>query len=51
MAAGTFVQGATSEFSADAPLREPYTIYLQGGLSYEHILIGLAAVLENILKN
>jgi cystathionine beta-lyase family protein involved in aluminum resistance len=49
MAAGTFVQGSSSEFSADAPLREPYTIYLQGGLNYEHILIGLAAVLEKIL--
>jgi len=49
MAAGTFVQGASSEFSADAPLREPYTVYIQGGLTYHHILLGLAAILEAIL--
>ena len=50
MAAGTFVQGASGEFSADAPLREPYTVYIQGGLTYEHMLLGLAAVLESILQ-
>ncbi|HHT45680.1 MAG TPA: hypothetical protein GX004_00090 [Firmicutes bacterium] len=49
MAAGTFVQGASGEFSADAPLREPYTVYIQGGLTYEHVLLGLAAVLQSIL--
>jgi cystathionine beta-lyase family protein involved in aluminum resistance len=49
MAAGTFVQGASGEFSADAPLREPYTVYIQGGLTYEHMLLGLAAVLQSIL--
>jgi cystathionine beta-lyase family protein involved in aluminum resistance len=36
MAAGTFVQGSSIEISCDAPLREPYNIYLQGGLTYEH---------------
>ena len=36
MAAGTFVQGATTELSADAPMREPYTAYLQGALTYAH---------------
>lgn len=35
MAAGTFVQGASIELSADAPMREPYIAYLQGGLTYE----------------
>ncbi|MDR0248763.1 MAG: methionine gamma-lyase family protein [Oscillospiraceae bacterium] len=35
MAAGTFVQGASIELSCDAPMREPYTAYLQGGLTYE----------------
>lgn len=35
MAAGAFVQGASIELSADAPMREPYTVYLQGGLTYE----------------
>ena len=35
MAAGTFLQGATGELSADGPMREPYNVYLQGGLTYE----------------
>lgn len=41
MAAGTFVQGASIELSADAPLREPYAVYLQGGLTFEHSMIGI----------
>lgn len=41
MAAGTFVQGASIELSADAPLREPYAVYLQGGLTFEHASIGI----------
>jgi len=49
MAAGTFVQGSTSEFSADAPLREPFTVYIQGGLTYQHIILGLAGILEACL--
>ena len=36
MAAGTFVQGASIEFSADGPMRAPYNVYLQGGLTFEH---------------
>lgn len=36
MAAGTFVSGASIELSADAPMREPYTVFLQGGLTYSH---------------
>ena len=35
MAAGTFVDGATIELSCDAPIREPYIAYMQGGLTYE----------------
>ena len=35
MAAGCFVQGASVELSADGPLRDPYTVYIQGGLTYE----------------
>ena len=47
MAAGAFVQGASIELSADAPMREPYTVYLQGGLTYESGKAGiLLAVLE-----
>lgn len=48
MAAGTFVAGASSEFSSDAPLREPYTVFLQGGLSYEHIKLALASVIMRL---
>ena len=46
MAAGTFVSGASIELSADAPIRPPYTAYMQGGLSYVHGKI----VLEEMLK-
>ncbi|HAP32862.1 MAG TPA: hypothetical protein DCQ14_07415 [Firmicutes bacterium] len=49
MAGGTFVQGASSEFSADAPLREPYTLYIQGGLSYSHVILGLSVMLDTII--
>lgn len=52
MAAGTFVQGASIELSADAPLREPYAVYLQGGLTFEHAAIGIlgaAQALEDSL--
>jgi cystathionine beta-lyase family protein involved in aluminum resistance len=48
MAAGTFVQGASSEFSADAPEREPFSVFIQGGLSYQHIIIGLAGILQSV---
>lgn len=51
MAAGTFVQGASIELSADAPLREPYAVYLQGGLTFEHATIGIlgaAQALETV---
>ena len=48
MAAGTFVQGASSEFSADAPLRPPYDVFMQGGLTYEHVKLALATVLEQL---
>lgn len=40
MAAGTFIQGASGEFSADAPMRPPYAIFLQGGLTLSHALWG-----------
>ena len=41
MAAGCFVQGASIELSADAPIKEPYIAYMQGGLTYEHLKIAL----------
>ncbi len=45
MAAGTFIQGAGSEFSADAPLRPPYTVFLQGGLTFAHVRLALSEIL------
>lgn len=48
MAAGTFVQGASIELSADAPIREPYIVYMQGGLTYQHCKIALKMTLESI---
>ncbi len=41
MAGGTFIDGSTSEFSADAPLRSPYNLYVQGGIHRSHIKIAL----------
>ena len=48
MAAGTFVQGASIEFSADGPLRAPYNVYLQGGLTFEHAIIGILGAAQAI---
>ena len=54
MAAGTFVQGASIELSADGPLRPPYTVYFQGGLTYESGKAGIlsaAAALAGSCQN
>lgn len=51
MAAGTFVAGASIELSCDAPLRAPYTAYLQGALSYAHGKIALQEALTRITKD
>ncbi len=51
MAGGSFIEGSTIELSADGPVRFPYAIYLQGGLSYFHVKIALIAVVEELLKN
>ena len=50
MAAGTFVSGASIELSADAPMRPPYTVYLQGGLTYAHGKIALISALEKMQR-
>ena len=50
MAAGTFVSGASIELSADAPMREPYTAYMQGGLTYIHGRVALAKALERMIS-
>ncbi|GFZ29598.1 hypothetical protein CSC2_01240 [Clostridium zeae] len=48
MAAGAFIQGSSIELSADAPIREPYIAYLQGGLTFDHAKIGILIALSNI---
>ncbi|MDD6050514.1 MAG: methionine gamma-lyase family protein [Clostridiales bacterium] len=49
MAAGTFIAGASVELSADAPMREPYTAYMQGGLTYAHGRIAIAQALSRMV--
>lgn len=49
MAAGTFIQGASIELSADAPLKEPYNVFYQGGLSYPHAKIGILLALQKMI--
>ena len=50
MAAGAFVQGASIELSADAPMREPYVCYMQGGLTYESGKLGILLAADKITK-
>lgn len=50
MAAGTFVTGATNELSCDGPLCEPYTAYMQGGLTYEYGKLGVMRAIDEMLK-
>lgn len=50
MAAGTFVSGASIELSADAPVKEPYAAFMQGGLTYESAKIGICTAIDNMLK-
>ena len=49
MAGGTFIDGSTSEFSADGPLREPYIAFCQGGTHWTHISIALEAAVDAIV--
>ncbi|QKG84502.1 hypothetical protein GXN76_08440 [Kroppenstedtia pulmonis] len=51
MAAGTFVQGASIELSADGPLRPPYRAYLQGGLTFSHVKYGILTALDKMLSS
>ncbi len=50
MAAGAFVQGSSIELSADAPIREPYIVYFQGGLTYEHSKFGAIKSLNRMME-
>jgi len=51
MAGGTFVQGSSIELSADGPVRPPYTIFMQGGLVFEHSMLGILGAAEELLKH
>lgn len=48
MAAGTFVQGSSIELTADGPIRPPYTAYVQGGLTYEHVKYAVCSAVQKI---
>ena len=48
MAAGAFVQGSSIELSADSPIKEPYIVYVQGGLTYEHAYLAVLHTLETL---
>ena len=50
MAAGAFVQGSSIELSADAPIREPYNVYFQGGITYEHSKFGVIKSVDALYK-
>ena len=51
MAAGAFVQGSSIELSADGPIREPYNVYLQGGLTYESGKLGIMMAVDELMKS
>ncbi len=50
MSGGTFIEGSTSEFSADAPLREPYNLFVQGGTHISHAKIALIQLIFRLLE-
>jgi cystathionine beta-lyase family protein involved in aluminum resistance len=50
MAAGTFIQGASIELTADGPTRPPYVAYVQGGLTYAHVKIAICIALNHLLE-
>jgi cystathionine beta-lyase family protein involved in aluminum resistance len=50
MAAGTFIQGASIELTADGPIRPPYVAYVQGGLTYSHVKMAICIALDNLIE-
>ena len=50
MAAGAFVQGSSIELSADGPIRPPYGVYFQGGLTWFHAKLGILMSLQKLLE-
>lgn len=51
MAAGTFIQGASIELTADGPLRDPYVAYVQGGLTYAHVKMAICLAIDRLMEN
>jgi len=49
MAAGAFVQGSSIELSADAPIKPPYAVYFQGGLTWQHAKFGILKALQQLV--
>ena len=50
MAAGNFIQGSSIELSADAPIEEPFSVYFQGGLTWQHGKFGIIKSLDQMVK-
>ncbi|WP_417900487.1 methionine gamma-lyase family protein [Bacillus haimaensis] len=50
MAAGTFIQGASIELTADGPIRAPYVAYVQGGLTYSHVKIAVCTAIDHLIE-
>ncbi|RWZ60407.1 methionine gamma-lyase family protein [Halobacillus fulvus] len=50
MAAGTFIQGASLELTADGPIRPPYTAFVQGGLTYAHVKIAVTGAVKRLIE-
>lgn len=50
MAAGAFIQGSSIELSADGPIREPYAVYFQGGLTWYHAKFGILMSLQKLYE-
>ena len=48
MAAGTFIQGSSMELTADGPIRPPYTAFIQGGLTYEHVKYAILGAVQTL---
>lgn len=50
MAAGAFISGSSIELSADAPMKEPYTVFFQGGLTWYHAKLGILISLQKMIE-
>jgi cystathionine beta-lyase family protein involved in aluminum resistance len=51
MANGSFISGSSIELSADGPLRDPYTVFFQGGLTYPHSKLGVILSCQQMLED